>query len=417
MRKFCLTLNFYKPRAYDYVRTKFNNNLPSPATIRNWYRTLNASPGLTTESFDILKKKADEVRQRPESKLLCCLIVDEMKIRRHAQWNPTTMKFDGFVDVGRELPNQMSLPLANDALVYMISGVDEDFKIPIAYFLTNGLAKEERAAITNQILIRLSEIGIEILAIIFDGLPANIAMVKEFDGSYEEGTPYIIDPTNKNRKIYILLDVAHMLKLFRNCIASHNLIDECGGVISWQHIRSLYDEQKDLSWNLSNKLTKSHIQWDKRKMCVKLAAETLSGSVADSLEFMKQKSEKFKDVDATVKFIRMVNDTFDIMNSTLISKNSGGFKEPISISNAATFFQRFQEVMPYLKGLTVEGESKTIFFSASKTPFIGFYNNMLIFMNIYAEYVVTKKIERIIAHRFSQDLLESFFSSIRAMGG
>lgn len=50
-RKFCLTLNFYSPRAYIYVRKSFNTCLPHSKTLYSWYRTMNGSPGLTDETF------------------------------------------------------------------------------------------------------------------------------------------------------------------------------------------------------------------------------------------------------------------------------------------------------------------------------------------------------------------------------
>lgn len=37
MRKFCLTLNFYSPRSYEYVRKVFNTCLPHPKTLAKWY--------------------------------------------------------------------------------------------------------------------------------------------------------------------------------------------------------------------------------------------------------------------------------------------------------------------------------------------------------------------------------------------
>lgn len=55
--KFCLTLNFYSPRAYNYVRKSFDTCLPHPKTIYSWYRTINGSPGLTDEAFKLLKSK------------------------------------------------------------------------------------------------------------------------------------------------------------------------------------------------------------------------------------------------------------------------------------------------------------------------------------------------------------------------
>lgn len=384
--------------------------------MRNWYSSVNASPGLTNESFETLRKKADEVKNEAKAKLLCNLMMDEMSIRRHAQWNAAKMKFDGFVDVGGKVTDQNCLPLAKDALVYLITGVEDDFKIPIAYFLTNGLTADERAAITNEILSRLSEIGIEVVSITFDGLPANIAMCKAFNIDYNYENPYIFDPADGHRKIYIILDAPHMLKLARNCIGTRNLIDGDGGIISWKYFTLLFEAQSNLPWNLGNKLTKAHIQWDKKKMSVQLAAETLSYGVAESMEFMQQECKNFTNVDSTIKYIRTIKDIFRIMNSTK-SKKSEGFEQPITKLTAPTMFQRFEKAMEYLKQLKVEGESKTIFSSSINTAFVGFHTNMVNFKNIFEEYVLTGRINEIITHRFSQDHLESFFGSVRSMGG
>lgn len=413
VRAFGLTLHFYSPRAYNYVRDKFNNNLPCISTIRNWYSSLNASPGFTTESFDVLRKRANE---NVSSKLYCNLMCDEMAIRRHAQWNSSKNKFDGFVDIGRTSENEDNLPLAKDALVYLISGIVNDFKIPIGYFLTNGLNGHERAALLNEALIRLNEIGVEVICITFDGLPANFTMCRLLGADFDSGKGYISDPVQPQRKIYVILDPPHMLKLTRNCIGTRNLIDSDGGVIQWKYIRMVYEAQKSLPWNLGNKLTKSHMEWDRKKLSVRLAAETLSNSVADSMEFLKQECDEFKHVDATVKFIRIINDIFDIMNSTK-TIGSIGFKRPISKSTYQELFQRFDEAITYLSGLKVEHEKKTIFSSTVHTPFIGFFINMFNLKSIFEQYVLTEKFDILVTHRFSQDLLESFFGSIRSMGG
>lgn len=251
------------------MREKFGNTLPATSTMRNWYASINAQPGFTMEAFETLKKMANEYQKETGSKMLGAMLDDEVAIRSQAQWNQATKKFDGFVDLGsndRTLdPEEVNMPLAKNALVFMISGVNADFKIPIAYFLVKGLTADEKAAITSQILIRLSEIGIVIVSMTFDGHPVNIAMVKILGGTFD-GKPYILDPADKTRKIYIIMDPPHMLKLSRNCIASRNLIDGDGGVISWKYFESLYEAQKDLPSNLGNKLTRAHMQWDKKKM-------------------------------------------------------------------------------------------------------------------------------------------------------
>lgn len=326
------------------------------------------------------------------------------------------MEYEGFVDVGKKHLNENDLPQAKKALVFMISGFEAKFKIPIAYFLTNGLTADEKAAIVNEALIRLSEIGIEITAITFDGHPSNIAVLNAYGGSWD-GKPYILDPVDKNRRIYVLLDAAHMLKLIRNTIATRDLIDGDGGIISWKYFEALYYAQKSLSYNLGNKITKAHIeQWDAKKMNVRLAAETISNSVADSMEFMKTECDKFQDVDPTVKFTRVFNDIFDIMNSTG-KDGATGFKRTLSKQTAREFFQRFEEAMAYIKALKVVGETKPILSSTIHVAFTGFYNNMISCIGLYNDYIETGKMTEIVTHRFSQDLLESFFGTIRSMGG
>lgn len=414
VRSFCLTLHYYSPRAYNYVRGKFNNNLPSISAMRNWYASINASPGFTTEAFESLRKMTNKHMEKTGSKLLVNVMADDMAIRRHAQWNPATMKFDGFIDLGRIPEHQDTLPLAKEALVYLVSGVDNDFKIPVAYFLSNGLNGEERAAITYDVLSRLSDIGIEVVALIFDGLRANRTMCTALGAKFDEDKRYIYN--QENHKIYILLDAAHLIKLARNCIGSKNLIDSESGVIEWKYFQLLYDMQKSLPWNLGNKLNKAHMQWEKRKMCVKLAVETLSNSVADSMEFMENECNLFKDVGPTAKYIRFVNDIFDIMNSTK-KEGVNGFKRALSKETADDFFQRFDEAMYYFKELKVDGEEKSILQSNCGTAFFGFCNNMVNFKSIFEDYIITGKIDVLITHRFSQDLLESFFGSIRSMGG
>lgn len=421
IRSFCLTLHFYSPRAYSYVRSKFNNNLPSISTIRNWYSSLNASPGFTMESFGSLRNKVNELNKETgdgaRKKLSCCLLCDEMAIRRHVQFNPVTKKFDGFIDIGRPLPDQSSLPVAKDALVYMISGLTDDFKIPIGYFFANGLNADERAALTNEALIRLYEIDIEVVAMNLDGLPANIAMYKLLGANFDAENAYFPHPSNPNQKIFALLDPPHMLKLIRNCVGTRNLVDGNGGIIQWNYFEMLYQAQKSLPWNLANKITKAHMDWQKQKMSVKLAAQIFSNSTADALEFMKGECSKFIDVDATVKFVRIINDIFDIMNSTKKSHNATGFKAPISVLTHEEMFQRFDEAEAYFIGLSVEGETKSIFNSTVSTGFFGFYHDMMNFRRIFNEYVRTEKIDVLITHRFSQDLIETFFGSIRSMGG
>lgn len=416
VRSFCLTLRFYSPRAYDFVRSTFGNNLPSNSTIRNWYAGINSSPGFDTDAFDFLEKKATEFKFKNNKNLLCSLVLDGMAIRSHSQWNAERMRFDGFVDMGQRLTAQGILPMAKEALVFMVVGVEEKFKMPLAYFFINGLNTNQMAFLTQEMLIKLGKIGIETTSITLDGLKVNISMCTALGADFVNGKAYFPDPVDGQRRIYVILDPPHMMKLARNCVASRKIIDGNGRTIDWQYFELLHKTQETLGWNLGNKITKEHIQWDKKKMNVNLAAQTLSNSVATSMEFLKCNDDRFSEVDGTAYYARIMNDIFDCQNSTG-KEGATGFKEPITMENHQKFFEKFDEAIEYIRNLRIEGEDGCVFSSKSKTPFIGFYNNMLNLKRLFDDYVVTGRLNMLIVHRLSQDFIESLFGCIRGMGG
>lgn len=414
VRSFCLTLHYYSPRAYNYLRSKFENNLPSISAIRNWYASVHASPGFENDSFGILAEKAKKMKEE-NKRLYGVLVIDGMAIRQHAQWNESKKKFDGFVDMGDKVTGDGVLHLAKEALVFLISGVEETFKIPLAYFLTNSLDTVQQSYLLTELLIRLHEIDVTVMAITFDGLKTNLSMCKLLGASFD-GEAFIYDPLHSNRKIYIILDPPHLLKLARNTIGTRNLIDGKERKVEWRYFQLLYETQKNMSCNLGNKLNRSHMLWERRKMNVRLAGETLSKSVASSMLFLKQENDQFQDVDGTAEYAHIINDIFDVMNSTK-SDGATGFKRPITRETYADHFERFDEAINYIKTLRVEGENGPILSSTVNTAYLGFYNNMINFKKMFEEYVLTDEIDKLITHRFSQDNLETLFGCIRSMNG
>ena len=89
-----------------------------------------------------------------------------------------------------------------------------------------------------------------------------------------------------DKKIYVLLDVCHMLKLVRNTLGSYRiLIDKDDNKVCWKYIIELQKLQDKEGLRLGNKLKLAHIQWQQQKMKVNLAAQSLSSSVADAIEY------------------------------------------------------------------------------------------------------------------------------------
>lgn len=104
-----------------------------------------------------------------------------MTIRKQVQWSNSKKQFIGYVDHGDLIENPESLPMAKEALVYLLTGINERWKILVAYFLVSGLTAEERAEITKKVLEFVASSGVKVIALTFDGLSSNINMCKYLD--------------------------------------------------------------------------------------------------------------------------------------------------------------------------------------------------------------------------------------------
>ncbi|KAF8789068.1 DNA transposase THAP9 like protein [Argiope bruennichi] len=130
-------------------------------------------------------------------------------------------------------------------------------------------------------------------------------------------------------------------------------------------------------------------------MKVRLAAQTLSNSVADALEYCEKnlKHPDFQGAEATAKFLRFFNDIFDLFNSrNLLGR---GFKRPLSLNTEAEFSIFVEKAELYIEELKTAPNGPPILESNRRTGFLGF----------------------LMTYKFSQDHLEMFFSAIRSKGG
>lgn len=73
-------------------------------------------------------------------------------------------------------------------------------------------------------------------------------------------------------------------------------------IIAYAYCLLTHIAQENIGLNLANKLTATHLDWKKNIMKVKLAAQTLSSSTADALEFFQSlKDPNF--INCNFKFI------------------------------------------------------------------------------------------------------------------
>lgn len=420
VRLFCLTMHFYSPRAYEYLRSVFNSNLPAKRTLQYWYTSINGEPGFTEEAFDALRQRA-EIEKLNGKPLLVGMIHDEISIRKHSQWDSANQEFLGHITAGKPTEYESCSPLCKEALVIIVCGIGDSFKTPIGYFLSNGLCAEEKSAIINEALCRLNKAGVIIVSMSFDGHASNIAAVKALGVDYNNNKPFFPNPFDKKRNIYVVLDSPHMLKLVRNCLGNKMTIyDNDDNEIMWKFIVDLVSLQNEKGLNFGNKLTKSHIEYHANKMKVRLAAETISNSTADSIEFLDDvmKLPVFANSKGLVNYCRVFNNLFDIMNSKK-NHTDDAYKIPISEKTVNKFTEYFEMARKYIEGLELleNGRKKSILKTKSFTPFFGFFHNTYSFIGIYNEHVLPNGYCELHTFDISQDHIETFFGCIRSMGG
>ena len=350
--------------------------------------------------------------------VVCSLVFDEMAIRKHVEWNGT--KFVGYVDVGTDIDDD-SVPITTEALVFMVVSLNSSWKVPTGYFFIDGLNGDERASLINPCLLKLHDIGVVISSVTCDGPSCNFAMFASLGVELKppDIKAYFPHPADSSSKVFMVLDACHMLKLVRNCLASYGILKDWNvDKVNWNYNEQLHKLQESEGLTLGNKMRSANIQWIKQKMKVNLAAQTLSSSVVDAIQFCSEylTLSQFKGCEATVSFLRMIDRLFDILNSR--NPFGKGYKAPLRPANESSWHPFLDKATAYLLSLK-NAANEPMYATKRKTVFLGLLCTISSVQSMYSEYVAREcaSMKYLLTYKFSQDHLELFFGAIRASYG
>jgi Transposase protein len=322
-KEFSLLFHAHDPRGYRFMR-KQGLPLPCERTLRHWVAKGDYSPGFIAAALNALRAFAEK---SAKGKIVTNLVIDEMNLR--PQIDLYKGRNVGTVDLGDGLTEDFSAagtsqtPMAKQALVLMLVGVNESFKIPIYYALIDGLNARARADIINAALRKLSELEkVEVMGVTGDGAQyflfekLGVNMEEISRGSTDEIHCSFPHPDPARGRVFAFLDPSHLLKLARNLLGEKQEVIWGEDRVQWAFIEYLHKLQKKEGLRLANRLTDACVNFRKVIQKVGFAAKTLSGSVASALEFLREsKVREFLGSEATSSWIRIINDLFDIMNS------------------------------------------------------------------------------------------------------
>ena len=283
----------------------FINILPHPATIRRWLGSVNNEPGLLNQVFDSISDMCQRA-QNEGKKLYFNLVTDEMSIKKHVD-----KELYGYIDVGiKNLDIDDSLPMATNAIVFMLVCINSYFKSPVGYYFINSLTGEEKSNILKDILWKCYEKDIDIRNVTFDGASSNLGMVEQLGARINDNDmKYYFNKPATGTPITVSLDACHMLKLLRNTFADKKqLTDIQGKIIDWKFIHLLVEVQEYEGLHAARKVRRRHIHFQNEKMKVRLAAQVLNTSVSNALVCFEEdyKLPQFKGAGETARFCQTI---------------------------------------------------------------------------------------------------------------
>ncbi|GBO05547.1 DNA transposase THAP9 [Araneus ventricosus] len=345
--------------------------------------------------------------------------MDEMSIRQQAEFDGKEVH--GLINLGFDETDDDSLPLAKEAFVLLLVCINSHWKLPIGYFLSNGLSSTQKQTLIKHCLSLLHQNNVNVVSLTFDGLSNNFSMAKQLGCNFDDVNSLktcFPHPSDSNQEIAVFPDPPHMLKLVRNtfgekrCLFSSEIID-------WKYVEALHKLQESEGVHLGNKLRGGHIKFSKQKMKVKLAAQLFSSSVADAIDYChnKLKLQDFIGSEATVEFLRLINTLFDVLNSRSIRQH--GYKKAVSKQNADLYLQFMHKAKAYILSLKESRGGLPILESRRKTGFLGFLICIKSFEAIVAKMISSERPDLIYfpLYKVSQDHVELLFSAVRFHGG
>ena len=413
VKKFALTLSFYSPRAYEYLRRVFS--LPHSNSLGEWTSSVNCEPGFF---MDVLKSLKEKINKNP-THAECALLCDAMSIMSSVVYNNSTGNYDGYVNYGPGIVVPDEDIVAKEALVFMLVSFRGHWKYPVGYVLDDKINAKDLNCLLSRIIDLCAMNDIKIRCVTSDGTSVNFNAMKLFGCEFGKTLDKINGSFTHEAydyKIYFTPDPPHMLKLTRNALGDLRVfMDYQNRSIEWRFITSLHAEQTKEGLKFANKLSNSHINFHRNKMNVQIACQTLSSSVADSIEFLMNSGHpSFQNAEGTIEFIRVVDKLYDLLN--VRNPHGRGFKQALRLEKENMWNETIESSIKYLLALK-DINGTPLILHRRKTFITGFIVCALSTRMLALELLNKNFFSYFLTYKFSQDHLELLFACIRGKNG
>ncbi|KAK3909969.1 DNA transposase [Frankliniella fusca] len=309
LKEKCFVLAIYKrsPKTYRYLRQHFT--LPSERTLNNILQEIKLEPGVSPVFLKIFEKKTFNWVQKDKVGVLA---FDEVSADAHLSYNHLMDRIDGYEDFGSRGRTHLK---ANHVLVFRVRLLNSEIDYPVAFYPVNGTCpKETLAILIEDVIKRMQDIDIKILASVSDQGPTNRGAITilrakcpqgECDSVYNVGGSHIVH----------LCDFPHLLKSLRNNLLTSDLNYDTGKIAPWRHIIEFFKLDEGIC-KLS-KLKYAHLcPLGRNKMRVSLAAQIFSETNFKGMTTFHSLSagKRLQDAMQTAELLLSVDRLFDAVN-------------------------------------------------------------------------------------------------------
>ena len=403
-----LSLYHASPKAYRLLQKQFV--LPSANTLRKVMRGINIYPGFPENIVQAFKLKVDQMTEVEKE---CCLVFDEIALKKQLNYNVEKDFIEGLEDFGEIIDksqNSQSSP-ADHAVVFMARGLIHRWKQPFGYMVTSNTVKAgDLKPLVFEALDTLKSIGLKVRALICDQGSNNCSMLSSLNVCPE--TPYFFKETDK---YYVFYDPPHLIKNVRNNLLKYSFnLNE--GSAKWKDIEEFYEVDKKFPYRMAPKLTEHHIHLPAfGKLKVSRAVQVLSHSVAAGINFLVQYGLLPKTSLATSKFVSTFDKLFNVFNADGVA-SSAEFSHPITPTSS--HFAFLESTATWIKSLTYGNDKFKK--EATKLPCMsGWLVNINALSCLVSDLIPNPEqgpIKYLLTSRVNQDCIENLFSQIRGKG-
>ncbi|KAH8036551.1 hypothetical protein HPB51_001370 [Rhipicephalus microplus] len=200
----CLLLRIASPKAYKLIRAMNLLALPTCSRLSQLIAGVPCQYGFNRVALETIKTY---FQNNPEKWNHGTILIDEIKLRQSVEFNPSTYKFDGFVDFAGTAPDKNG-KLAYHALVEMLVPIFDSWVQPVAIFATRGAAPGiVLAKMVLKSVLELERHEASILAVVFDSAGNNRSMWThlEISGKLDQATKQSSTSITRRRAVLAFL--------------------------------------------------------------------------------------------------------------------------------------------------------------------------------------------------------------------